>query len=68
MFVTLVRVLGEVKADSGEALPAVGGVERRAHDIVIDLAHSDDCPVRVFQAEIESLPDTDATISATNLV
>jgi hypothetical protein len=38
MFVPVVHVPGEAKADSGEALPGVAGV---AHCIVMDLPYSD---------------------------
>lgn len=47
----LVHVPQEAKAASGEALPAVAGVERTTHYIEIDLPYSGDCFVRSFPAE-----------------
>jgi hypothetical protein len=50
----LVHVPQEAKAASGEALPAVAGVERTTHYIEIDLPYSGDCFVPSFPAEAES--------------
>jgi transposase len=51
MFVPLVHAPGPEHADFGEALVIVGGEERNAHYLAIDLPHSDDCFVRAFPAE-----------------
>ena len=51
MFVPLVHPAGEAQADFGEALAVIGGVERKAHYLVVDLPHSDDCFVMAFPAE-----------------
>jgi len=51
MFVPLTHAPGEAQADFGEALVIVGGEERKAHYLAIDLPHSDDCFVRAFPAE-----------------
>jgi len=51
MFVPLVHPAGEAQVDFGEALAVIGGVERKAHYLVVDLPHSDDCFVIAFPAE-----------------
>jgi transposase len=51
MFVPLVHPAGEAQADFGEAVVAIGGVERKAHFMAFDLPHSDDCFVMAFPAE-----------------
>ena len=42
---------GDAQADCGEALVVIDGVERKAHDLVVDLPHSDDAFVKAFPAE-----------------
>ena len=51
MFVPLVHRPGEAQADFGEALVVIAGVECKAHFMVFDLPHSDDCFVCAFPAE-----------------
>ena len=51
MFIPLVHPAGEAQADFGEALVVIGGVECKAHYLVVDLPHSDDCFVIAFPAE-----------------
>ncbi len=51
MFVPLVHPPGDAQADFGEALAVIGGEERKAHYLVIDLPQSDDCFVMAFPAE-----------------
>ncbi len=51
MFVPLVHTPGEAQADFGEALVVIAGLERKAHFMVFDLPHSDDCFVQAFPAE-----------------
>ena len=51
MFVPLVHPPGDAQADFGEALVVVAGVECKAHDLVVDLPHSDDAFVKAFPAE-----------------
>jgi hypothetical protein len=51
MFVPLVHPAGEAQVDFGEALVSIAGVEQKAHYLVMDLPHSDDCFVAVFPAE-----------------
>jgi transposase len=51
MFVPLVHPAGEAQVDFGEALVAIAGVEQKAHYLVMDLPHSDDCFVAAFPAE-----------------
>jgi len=51
MFVPLTHPAGEAQADFGEALVVIGGAERKAHYLVVDLPHSDDCFVIAFPAE-----------------
>lgn len=51
MFVPLKHPAGEAQVDFGEALAVIAGVERKAHYLVMDLPHSDDCFVVAFPAE-----------------
>ena len=51
MFVPLEHPPGDAQADFGEALAVIGGVERKAHYLVVDLPQSDDSFVMAFPAE-----------------
>ena len=51
MFVPLAHPPGDAQADFGEAMVVIGGVERKAHYLTIDLPQSDDCFVMAFPAE-----------------
>jgi len=51
MFVPLTHPAGEAQADFGEAVVVVAGVKQKAHYLVVDLPHSDDCFVMAFPAE-----------------
>ena len=51
MFVPLAHPPGDAQADVGEALVVIAGVECKAHDLVVDLPHSDDGFVQAFPAE-----------------
>src|SRR5216684_2374683 len=51
MFVPLVHPPGDAQAGCGEALVVIGGAERKAHYLAIDLPQSDDCFVMAFPAE-----------------
>ena len=51
MFVPLTHAPGTAQADFGEALVIVAGVKQKAHYLVIDLPHSDDCFVMAFPSE-----------------
>ena len=51
MFVPLEHPPGDAQADFGEAMAVIGGVERKAHYLVMDLPQSDDCFVMAFPAE-----------------
>lgn len=51
MFVPLLHPPGDAQADFGEALAVIGGEERKAHYLAIDLPQSDDCFVIAFPAE-----------------
>ena len=51
MFVPLAHPPGDAQADVGEALVVIAGVECKAHDLVVDLPHSDDGFVKAFPAE-----------------
>ena len=51
MFVPLVHPPGDAQADFGEALVVVAGVACTAHDLVVDLPHSDDAFVKACPAE-----------------
>ena len=41
MFVPLSHAPGHAQCDFGEARVIIGGVERKAHCLVLDLPHSD---------------------------
>ena len=49
MFVPLEHPPGDGQADFGEALVRIGGEERKAHYLVVDLPQSDDCFVMAFR-------------------
>ena len=51
MFVPLAHPPGDAQADFGEAMVVIGGVERKAHYLAVDLPQSDDCFVMAFPAE-----------------
>ena len=51
MFVPLSHPPGHAQCDFGVALVVIGGGERKAHCLVIDLPHSDGCFVRAYPAE-----------------
>src|ERR1700731_4870310 len=51
VFVPLTHAPGEAQADFGEALVVIAGVQQKAHYLVMDLPHSDDCFVAAFPAE-----------------
>jgi transposase len=51
VFVPLMHPAGEAQVDFGEALVVIAGVEHKAHYLVMDLPHSDDCFVAAFPAE-----------------
>ena len=51
MFIPLRHAPGEAQADFGEAQVVIAGVEQKAHFMVFDLPHSDDCFVQAFPAE-----------------
>ena len=51
MFVPLAHPPGDAQADFAEALVVIAGVECKAHDLVVDLPHSDDGFVQAFPAE-----------------
>lgn len=51
MFVPLAHPPGEAQADFGEAAAVIGGVQRKAHFLAVDLPHSDDAFVKAFPAE-----------------
>ena len=51
LFVPLVHPPGDAQADFGEALVVVAGVACTAHDLVVDLPHSDDACVKACPAE-----------------
>ena len=51
MFVPLTHPPGDAQADVGEALVVIDGVACKAHDLVVDLPHSDDAFVKAFPAE-----------------
>jgi hypothetical protein len=51
MFVPLKHPPGDAQADFGEAQVVIGGVERKAHYLTVDLPQSDDCFVMAFPAE-----------------
>src|SRR5437016_13243965 len=51
MFIPLEHPPGDAQADFGEAMAVIGGVERKAHYLAMDLPQSDDCFVMAFPAE-----------------
>ena len=51
MFVPLSQPPGHAQCDFGEALVIIGGVERKAHYLILDLSHSDGCFVKAYPAE-----------------
>jgi transposase len=51
MFIPLTHAPGEAQADFGEALAMIAGVEQKAHFMVFDLPHSENCFVQAFPAE-----------------
>ena len=51
MFVPLSHAPGHAQCDFGEARVIIGGVERKAHYLVLDLPHSDGCFVKADPAE-----------------
>ena len=51
MFVPLAHPAGDAQADFGEALVVIGGEERKAHYLAMDLPQSDDCFVMAFPGE-----------------
>jgi transposase len=51
MFVPLEHPPGDAQADFGEAMVRIGGVERKAHYLAMDLPQSDDCFVMAFPSE-----------------
>ena len=42
---------GHAQCDFGEALVIIGGVEQKAHYLILDLPHSDGCFVKAYPAE-----------------
>ena len=42
---------GHAQCDFGEALVVIGGLERRAHCLVLDLPHSDSCFVKATPSD-----------------
>ena len=57
MFVPLHHTPGHAQADFGEALVVIGGVEKKAHFLVMDLPDSDACYVRAYPAATEAWAD-----------
>ena len=51
MFVPLSHAPGHAQCDFGEARVIIGGVERKAHYLVLYLPHSDGCFVKAYPAE-----------------
>ena len=51
MFVPLAHPPGDAQSDFGEAMVVIGGVERKAHYLAMDLPQSDDGFVMAFPAE-----------------
>ena len=51
MFVPLSHPPGQAQCDFGEALVVIGGVQRKAHYLILDLPHSDGCFVKAYPAE-----------------
>ena len=51
MFVPLSHAPGHAQCDFGEAVVIIGGVQRKAHYLILDLPHSDGCFVKAYPAE-----------------
>ena len=51
MFVPLSHAPGHAQCDFGEAVVIIGGVEQKAHYLILDLPHSDGCLVKAYPAE-----------------
>ena len=51
MFVPLSHPPGHAQCDFGEAVVIIGGVQRKAHYLILDLPHSDGCFVKAYPAE-----------------
>jgi len=51
MFVPPSHAKGEARADFGEAVVVIAGVECKAHFVAFDLPHSDDCFMQAYPAE-----------------
>ena len=51
IFVPLSHPPGHAQSDFGEALAVIGGVEQKAHFLLLDLPHSDGCFVKAYPAE-----------------
>ena len=51
MFVPLSHAPGHAQCDFGEALVVIGGVQQKAHYLILDLPHSDGCFVKAYPAE-----------------
>ena len=51
MFVPLSHAPGHAQCDFGEAVVTIGGVEQKAHYLILDLPHSDGCFVKAYPAE-----------------
>ena len=51
MFVPLSHAPGHAQCDFGEARVIIGGVERKAHYLVLDLPQGDGCFVKAYPAE-----------------
>ena len=51
MFVPLSHAPGHAQCDFGEAVVIIGGVQRKAHYLILDLPHSDSCFVKAYPAE-----------------
>ena len=51
MFVPLSHAPGHAQYDFGEALVIIGGVEQKAHYLILDLPYSDGCFVKAYPAE-----------------
>ena len=51
MFVPLSHAPGHAQCDFGEAVVIIGGVQRKAHYLTLDLPHSDGCFVKAYPAK-----------------
>ena len=51
MFVPLSHAPGHAQCDFGEAVVIIGGVQRKAHYLILDLPHSDGCFVKAYPAK-----------------